>query len=49
MWRLPCTFIQKMFDELVFGLALTALEGAGRRGAAHGQRPKLTVVASKEG
>jgi Zn-dependent peptidase ImmA (M78 family)/DNA-binding XRE family transcriptional regulator len=32
-------------NELVFGLALTALSGNGRRGSAVG-RPKLTVVAS---
>src|SRR5260370_22787426 len=36
-------------DELVFGLALTALEGDGRRAAAPGRRPKLTIVESKEG
>jgi Zn-dependent peptidase ImmA (M78 family)/DNA-binding XRE family transcriptional regulator len=36
-------------DELVFGLALTALQGDGRRAAAQGRRPKVTVVASKEG
>jgi Zn-dependent peptidase ImmA (M78 family)/DNA-binding XRE family transcriptional regulator len=36
-------------DELVFGLALTALEGDGRRASALGRRPKLTIVASKEG
>jgi Zn-dependent peptidase ImmA (M78 family)/DNA-binding XRE family transcriptional regulator len=35
-------------DELVFGLALTSLEGDGRH--AHvGRRPKLRVVASKDG
>jgi Zn-dependent peptidase ImmA (M78 family) len=31
-------------DELVFGLALTALEG-GRAGTGVGRRPKLSVVA----
>jgi Zn-dependent peptidase ImmA (M78 family) len=36
-------------DELVFGLALTALQGDGGRAAALGRRPKLTIVASKEG
>ena len=36
-------------DELVFGLALTALQGDGRRSAAQGRGPNLTVVASKEG
>jgi Zn-dependent peptidase ImmA (M78 family) len=35
-------------DELVFGLALTALEGSGRRNATSGRRPKLAVVASKD-
>jgi Zn-dependent peptidase ImmA (M78 family) len=34
-------------DELVFGLALTALEG-GRAGAGVGRRPKLSVVASRD-
>jgi Zn-dependent peptidase ImmA (M78 family) len=36
-------------NELVFGLALTALQGEGRSGPAQRRRPKLTVVASKEG
>ena len=36
-------------DELVFGLALMALEGDGRRAGTQGRRPKLTIVASKEG
>jgi Zn-dependent peptidase ImmA (M78 family) len=36
-------------DELVFGLALTALQGDGRRAGAQRRRPKLTVVGSKDG
>jgi hypothetical protein len=36
-------------NELVFGLALTALEGDGRRAGALGRRPELKVVASKGG
>jgi hypothetical protein len=35
-------------DELVFGLALTALEGIPSRRSSGSGRPNLTVVSSKE-